>query len=162
MKPSRSNCPSDATYQGSVLIPYITGTSEKFRRIGKRFNVRTIFKSKHTLRGTLMKTGPVRDAQQTKQCVYSIPCDCSRCYIGERGRPLHKYNLTQCLLEKSKLAQRAYGKKPQTMLEWSASLADWTKHHIQEIQGILPHGSDKIIRSVNPAWTSLPSGHPLS
>jgi hypothetical protein len=41
--------------------------------IGNRFNVRTIFKTKHTLRGTLMKTGLVRDIQQTKQCVYSIP-----------------------------------------------------------------------------------------
>jgi hypothetical protein len=61
-----------------------------------------------------MKTGPVRDAQQTKQCVYSIPRDCGRCYIGETSRPLeafikeHKYNLTQGLLEKSKLAQHAY------------------------------------------------------
>jgi hypothetical protein len=55
-----------------------------------------------------------RDAQQTNQCVYSIPCDCGRCYIGETSRPLevrikeHKYNLTQGLLEKSKLAQHAY------------------------------------------------------
>jgi hypothetical protein len=46
--------------------------------------------------------------------VYSNPCDCSRCYIGETSRPLevsikeHKYNLTQIFLEKSKLAQHAY------------------------------------------------------
>jgi hypothetical protein len=56
--------------------------------------------------GTLMKTGPVRDAQQTKQGAYNIPCDCSKCYIGEKSRPVevcikeHKYNLTQDLLEK--------------------------------------------------------------
>jgi predicted GIY-YIG superfamily endonuclease len=49
-----------------------------------------------------------------KQCVYSIPCDCDRCYIGKTSRPVevrikeHKYNLTQGLLEKSKLAQHAY------------------------------------------------------
>jgi predicted GIY-YIG superfamily endonuclease len=61
-----------------------------------------------------MKTGPVRDAQQMKQCVYSITCDCGRCYIGETDRPLevrikeHKYNLTQGLLEKSKLAHHTY------------------------------------------------------
>jgi hypothetical protein len=60
-----------------------------------------------------MKTGPVRDAQQAKQCVYSIPCDCGRCYIGEISRYLevcikeHKYNRTQGLLEKLKLAQHA-------------------------------------------------------
>jgi hypothetical protein len=53
-----------------------------------------------------MKSGPVRDAQQTKQCVYSIPCDCGRCYIGETSIPIKpKCNLTQGLFEKSKLAQ---------------------------------------------------------
>jgi cystathionine beta-lyase/cystathionine gamma-synthase len=57
-----------------------------------------------------MKSGPVRDAQQAKQCTYGIPCDCGRCYIVERSKTLgvrikeHKYNLTQRLLEKSKLA----------------------------------------------------------
>jgi hypothetical protein len=114
MEPGRCNRPSsDTIYHGTVIIPYVRGISEKFRRIGNRFNVRTIFKTKHTLRGTLMKTGPVRDAQQTKQCVYSIPCDSGRWYIGETSRPLevrikeHKYNPTQGLLEISKLAQHA-------------------------------------------------------
>jgi protein gp37 len=44
----------------------------------------------------------------------SIPCKCDTCYIGETSRRLevcikeHKYNLTQNLLEKSKLSQLAY------------------------------------------------------
>jgi hypothetical protein len=48
------------------------------------------------------------------QCVYSIPCECGRSYIGETGRPLavrlreHKHNLKEGLLEKSKLTQHAY------------------------------------------------------
>jgi hypothetical protein len=48
MKPWRSNrlC-SDTIYQGTAIIPYVKGTSDKFRRIGNRFNVRTIFKTKH-------------------------------------------------------------------------------------------------------------------
>jgi hypothetical protein len=58
-----------------------------------------------------MKTGPVRNAQQ---CMYNIPRDGGRCYIGETSRPSevrmkeHEYNLTQSLLEKSKLAQHDY------------------------------------------------------
>jgi hypothetical protein len=108
----RSNRPSSDKIHGTVITSYIGGTSEKFKCIGNRFNFRIIFKSKPTLRGALMKTGPVRDAQQTKQCVYSIPCDCGICYIGEESRPLevcikeHKYNLTQGLL-KIKISQYA-------------------------------------------------------
>jgi predicted GIY-YIG superfamily endonuclease len=60
-----------------------------------------------------MKTGPEKDPLQTAQCIYSIPCECGRSYIGETNRPLavrvreHRHNLQQGLLEKSKLAQRA-------------------------------------------------------
>jgi hypothetical protein len=49
-----------------------------------------------------MRTGPVREAQQKKKCVYIIPCDCAICYIGETSRHLdvcvkeHKYNLKIC------------------------------------------------------------------
>jgi hypothetical protein len=43
---------------GSVYIPYVKGFSEKFKRTGNRYNIRTIFKTKHTLRSSLMKTRP--------------------------------------------------------------------------------------------------------
>jgi hypothetical protein len=109
IKPSRSKRPSsDTIYQGTVIILHVKGISETFRCVGNRFNVRTTFKTKYTLRGTLMETGPVRDGQQMKQCVYNIPRDCGRCYLGKTCRPLevcikeHKYNLIQGLLEKSK------------------------------------------------------------
>jgi hypothetical protein len=89
MKPLRSNRPSsDTTCQETLIIPYVKGISDKFRYIENCFNIKTIFKTKHILRGTFMDTGPVRDAQQTKQCVYSIPYVCGRCYKGETSRPL--------------------------------------------------------------------------
>jgi hypothetical protein len=89
MKPSaRCRPSSERVCKGTVVILYVKDTSEKFRCIGNRFHLRTIFRTNHTLRGRLMKTGPVRDAQQTKQCVYSIHCDCGRCYSGETSRPL--------------------------------------------------------------------------
>jgi hypothetical protein len=70
MKPLRSNGPtSDTIYKDTVIIPYVNGISEKFRRTGNRLNSRTIFKTKYTLCGMLMKTGPVSDVQQTKQCM---------------------------------------------------------------------------------------------
>jgi hypothetical protein len=97
-----------------VYIPYVKGVSEKFKRIGNRYNIRTIFKIKHKLRSSLMKTRPERDRQQTARCVYSIPCECGGSYIVETGRPLavrlreHKHSLKEGLLEKSKLARHAY------------------------------------------------------
>jgi hypothetical protein len=64
-----------------VYIPYVKGASEKFKRIGNRYNIRTIFKTKHELRSSLMKTRPERDPQQTARCIYSIPCECGRMSI---------------------------------------------------------------------------------
>jgi hypothetical protein len=81
---------------------------KKIRFIEDRFNIRTTFKTEHTLRGVLIKTGPVGYAQQTKQGLCSIPCD-----YGKTGKPSkvrikeHKYNLTQGLLENPKLPQYA-------------------------------------------------------
>jgi hypothetical protein len=73
-----------------------------------------IFKTKHTLRSSLIKTRWERDLQQTAQCIDSIPCECGRSNIGETGRPLavrlreHRHSLKEGLLEKSKLAKCAY------------------------------------------------------
>jgi hypothetical protein len=61
-----------------------------------------------------MKTRVERDLQQMAQCIYSIPFECGRSYIGNTGKPPavrlheHRQNLQQGLLEKSKLAQHAY------------------------------------------------------
>jgi hypothetical protein len=63
-----------------------------------------------------MKTRPKRDPQQMTQCIYSIPCECGRNYIGKTGSLLavqlleHRHYLKESLLEKTKLAQHAYAK----------------------------------------------------
>jgi hypothetical protein len=90
----------------TVYIPYVKGISENFRRISNRYNIRTIFRTKRTLGKSLMKTKQ-RDMQQTAQCIYSIPCECGRSYIGETGRSLavrlreHRHNLKEGLLEEA-------------------------------------------------------------
>ena len=57
-----------------------------------------VFKSKHTLRESLMKVRSVRPSETKKGSVYEVPCiDCGKVYIGETGRNLqerlkeHKY-----------------------------------------------------------------------
>jgi hypothetical protein len=49
---------------GSVAIPYVKGISEKCKRIGNRY-IKTIFKTKKTLRDTLMRTRHISDPQLT-------------------------------------------------------------------------------------------------
>jgi hypothetical protein len=64
-----------------VYILYVKGVSEKFKRVGNRYSIRTIFRTEHTLRSSLMKTKVERDPQQTAQCV----CEYGRNYIGKTG-----------------------------------------------------------------------------
>jgi hypothetical protein len=99
----------------TVVIPYVKGISVKFNHIGNKYNIKTIFKTKHTLRNIFIRTKPDTKSQlRIRHCFYSIPCECGRSYIGEMSRPLgihikeHKHNLKQGLLEKSKLTQHSY------------------------------------------------------
>jgi hypothetical protein len=155
--------PPDRTPHGTVVIPYVRGISEKFRRIRNRYNIRTIFKTKRSLRGTVMTTRPDRDAQQTRSCLYSIPCDCGRCYIGETSRPLevrikeHKYILRKGLLEKSKLSQHWYEEGHKIC--WNDARVLQTEPNIiyrkyKESAQCLWYP----IRSFNLVWIYLPSG----
>jgi hypothetical protein len=92
-----------------VYIPCVRGVSEKFKHIGNLHNIRTIFKTKHTLRSSLKKTRPESDQQQMAQCVHSISLECGRSYIGKTGRPLavqlhkHRHDLKEGRLEKSNI-----------------------------------------------------------
>jgi predicted GIY-YIG superfamily endonuclease len=112
----KKNYPSIQSKEAcTIFIPYVKGISDMFKRIGNKYNIKTIFKTEHTLRNVFVRTKPdTKSQQQIKHCIYSIPCECGRRYIGETSRPLevrikeHKHNLKEGLLEKSKLAQHAY------------------------------------------------------
>jgi hypothetical protein len=99
---------------GSVYITFVMGVSEKFKHIVNLYNIRTVFKTKHTLRSSLIKTRSKTDPQQMAQCLCSIPCECGRSCVSKTGRPLamwlheHRHSLREGLIEKSKLAQHAY------------------------------------------------------
>jgi len=72
---------------GFISIPYIRGDSEPFKRIAKKCNIRNIFKKRYAMRHSLIRTRPIRAPQQTANCVWSIPCESGRSYIGQTGRP---------------------------------------------------------------------------
>src|SRR5436190_1533465 len=72
----------------TVCIPYIRNLSEKIRRINKKHNIRTVFKSTRTIRSQLTKVKPNNLDQQNKNVVYKVPCSCDRNYIGQTSRPV--------------------------------------------------------------------------
>jgi hypothetical protein len=102
----RSHLNKEQKPLGSVYIPHVKDVSEKFKHMGNWYNIRTIFKTKHTLRSSFMKIRPERDPQETAQCIYSIPCECGRPLVMQLHE--HRHNLQQGLLEKSKLGQHDY------------------------------------------------------
>jgi hypothetical protein len=53
----------------AVYVPYAKGVLEKFKFMGNLCNIKTIFKTKPSLRSLLMKTRQERDLQQIAQCV---------------------------------------------------------------------------------------------
>lgn len=121
-QPTINKCKKDRVFKQKesekpkafMAIPYVPGLSEKIRRLGRNFNVRTAFKTHSTLRQSLVKTKPRNGTQESKNCIYSIKCSCSREYIGETKRPLnirikeHKENTRKGLTDKSKIAQHCW------------------------------------------------------
>jgi hypothetical protein len=49
---------NDNTSFGSVAILYVKGICGKFKRVGNRYNIRKVFRTKHSLRTSLMSTKP--------------------------------------------------------------------------------------------------------
>ena len=74
-----------------LYLPYVRHTSKHIQRICRQIGVKTVFKSRGTLRESLMKVTTPRNPLLKKGVVYEVPCmDCNRSYIGETGRSLKK------------------------------------------------------------------------
>lgn len=111
---------------GTVVIPYIRGTSEKISKINSKFNVRTTFLSNNTLRSQLTKLKPKNKIQESKNVVYKIDCECDKTYFGQTSRPAktrireHIYNYKMKNTDKSKLVEHAISKNHSIKFESSS------------------------------------------
>ena len=93
-----------------------------------------MFKSKHTLRGSLMKVKNRRPHYVKKDAVYELQCrDCGKVYIGEPGQSLQER------VKEHKYAVRKYDSKngivahtwtAQHAVDWSAARVKITEHHL--------------------------------
>ena len=74
-----------------LVLPYIPGISERIYKICRPLGIKTVYKSKGTLRSTLMKVKQPRDDKKKKGVVYEVPCgECDSVYIDETSRTLEK------------------------------------------------------------------------
>jgi hypothetical protein len=73
----------------------VKGISENFKCIRNCYKIRIIFKTKNTLL-EFAHANQQRKSHVTAQCIYSIPCEYSRKYIGKTGRPLDVLFFSNC------------------------------------------------------------------
>ncbi|TWW81402.1 hypothetical protein D4764_01G0012170 [Takifugu flavidus] len=76
----------------SVSIPYLSGVSEKFRRILQKHNIPVHFKPSNTLRQRLVHPKDKTPRPKQSNVVYAVQCQekCKELYIGETKQPLHR------------------------------------------------------------------------
>ena len=81
----------EAQDQPTLHLPYVKGVSERIEWSCRHLGIKTIFKSRGTLREALVHTKQPQPALKKKGVVYQVPCaDCGCVYIGETGRTLEK------------------------------------------------------------------------
>ena len=71
-----------------VCLPYVKGLAERMRRIYSPYDIRTIFTNDSTFWRHLPCAKPPTEFNMTKNCVYSIPCSCSKVHKGKTYHPL--------------------------------------------------------------------------
>ena len=153
---------------GSAIIPYAPGISEKLRRIGNKYGIRTAFGSCTTLRNILTETRPPNQTQESKNCIYKIPCECGKRYIGETCRPVQtrvnerKRNTTNREIDKSKIAEHSWEQKHR--FQWDkASIISTGKEENARIKKLKEsafiHYTDHVISQpsidISPIWLPI-------
>ncbi|XP_060781028.1 uncharacterized protein LOC132888964 [Neoarius graeffei] len=76
----------------NIVIPYISGLSEKLRRICYKHNIPVCFRPSNTLKQKLVHPKDRIPKHKQDNVVYAIQCseECTDSYIGETKQPLHR------------------------------------------------------------------------
>ena len=112
-KPNNSAEPAN-DFKATVVLPYVKGLSEQLRRCLQQQGVRAVFKSETTLRSQLVRPKDAVDLAKQDGVVYRIPCECSKVYIGETGKPTqdrikeHDRDIRHARTETSAVSEHAH------------------------------------------------------
>jgi len=73
-------------FKQTMVIPYVKGLSEKFRKDVKDIGIKVYFRNPKNL-GAILKPNKINDPFKISGIIYKVPCcDCNQFYIGESGR----------------------------------------------------------------------------
>ena len=147
------------------------------RRVCRRFNIRTIFRSASTLRGQLMRVKDRDPLEKKSNVVYQVPCTCGRVYIGETKRALevrikeHQAATRRGELEKSAIAKHAWNHHHQILWDDTKVLDEATNNStllLKEAIHIHLAATDTLLNrdqgvAIPECWTAILSHtHPAS
>ena len=105
----------------TLYIPYVSGLGEDLRRVYRRHNIRTVFRTPSTLRQELSRVKDKDPMWKVSGLVYEIPCSCGQLYIGETKRALdtwlkeHQVATRRGETEKSAIAEHAWSQHHQPL-----------------------------------------------
>ncbi len=80
-------------FKGFIVIPYVKGLSEPFKRVMEKIGIQVFFKGGTTLKSMLVAPKDKDSKAKTQNIVYNIICgeeSCTHQYIGETGRTLEE------------------------------------------------------------------------
>ena len=104
------------------MIPYSQGLSEQIRRVLRKFNIRTAFRSGLSLGKLLTKVKDPVPPEDRSGVIYKISCLCGDTYIGETERNANiriKEHKAACRLAKfEKLAVAEHAWMDGHIIEW--------------------------------------------
>ena len=75
-------------FKSTAVLPYVKDAPEPLRRCPQQQGIRAVFKFDATLRSHLVRPKETVNPPRQESVVYRIPCECSKIYIGETGRPM--------------------------------------------------------------------------
>ena len=128
-KPSTS-AESTIEYKSTAVLPYVKSLSKQLRRRRRRLQqqrIRAVFKSETKLTSHLARPKDAVEPPKQDGVVYRIPCECSKVYIGETGRPMQdRIKQHERDMDKDKATTNVYFYSffPRTLRQWNSLPSD--------------------------------------
>ncbi|XP_072014851.1 uncharacterized protein [Amphiura filiformis] len=141
---SKKSKTTEEKSKGMVVIPYVSGLSERIQRVLKKHKVDTAMKPHRTLKQILVHPKDKREKAKTGICIYEIGCkNCDLSYVGETSRMLGT-RLAEHQAEVKKASEKKYTRserKTSEMEQTKSAISD----HVARANHVIDWEESKIL-----------------